>query len=626
MVLRSKSVRYVARALLVALILGIASAAHSAGDYPLRPPDTSSPRATLQGFVDATDDLYRRMTTVMEHYADSGRLYMTSGEQRERVATLSKARESFRYLDLSNIPPVLRETVGVERLLQLREVLDRIEIPPFSDVPDQDAMARLPAKRWRLPNTEIDIVRIESGARAGEYLFAAGTIERLPEFYQRVKNLPYRPGPGEQLASVYRRLSHRGFATLYDAFVSSPIGLEFIVPPRWMLNLPGWAKARVAGATAWQWLGLAIGSVIGGLIILLANRAARKRSKVEGVARPHWRGLLPALAIVFVAGLLIPALDGLLRTGGNVRVIIEYARTGALYLSAAWLAIIGFAILGETIIGSERLNIPSLDNQLIRLGLRLAGVLAAVAILISGGDVLGFPAYSVLAGLGVGGLAVALAAQSTVANLIGSLLIVLEKPFRVGHYVRIGTSEGTVEDVGFRSTRIRTLENSLVSIPSSAVVNTTVENLSVRSRRRQRFLVQMTYDTSCEQLEEVIDGIGRALADDPLVDKNDCQVRFNNLAESSLDILVIFHLLVQDYASELMAREAILLKIMDCIKDAGAQFAFPTRTVYLGNPVQSLPSPGASEPLLGLVGADNRHLPKIRESSGQSQRVRSSDG
>jgi MscS family membrane protein len=240
-----------------------------------------------------------------------------------------------------------------------------------------------------------------------------------------------------------------------------------------------------------------------------------------------------------------------------------------LFLGAAWLALVALAILGEIIVVSERMHIRSLDSQLIRLGTRLVGVVAATVILMYGGDEPGFPTYSVLAGLGVGGLAVALAAQSTIANLIGSLLSAMEKPFRVGQYVRIGTSEGTVEDVGFRSTRIRTLDNSLVSIPSSTVVNTTVENLSARTKRRQQLPVQVTYNTARNKIEKLVAGIRELLANNPLVEQSNCEVRFNNFAESSLDILVIFHLEVEDYASELASREAVLLQTLDLVNEAG---------------------------------------------------------
>jgi MscS family membrane protein len=181
----------------------------------------------------------------------------------------------------------------------------------------------------------------------------------------------------------------------------------------------------------------------------------------------------------------------------------------------------------------------------------------------------------------VGGLAVALAARDSLANLLGSLLIMFEKPFRIGHYVRVGGAEGTVEDVGFRSTRIRTLDNSLVSIPNNAVVNTTIENLSLRAMRRQRFFVQVTYDTPREKLEKLVAGIRQLIVDHPLTNKTSVEVRFNNFNESSLDVLVMFYLAVDQYTVELREREAILLQIMELAQDLGVAFAFPTRTLQI---------------------------------------------
>ncbi len=156
-----------------------------------------------------------------------------------------------------------------------------------------------------------------------------------------------------------------------------------------------------------------------------------------------------------------------------------------------------------------------------------------------------------------------------------------EKPFRIGHVIRVAGSEGTVEDVGFRSTRIRTLDNSLISIPNNAVVNATVENLSLRAMRRQRFFVQVTYDTPRDKLESLVAGIRRLILDHTLTNKTNCQVRFNNFSESSLDILVMFYFEAQDASTELMEREAILLQIMDLVEEMGVGFAFPTRTLQI---------------------------------------------
>ena len=259
-------------------------------------------------------------------------------------------------------------------------------------------------------------------------------------------------------------------------------------------------------------------------------------------------------------------------------------QTGALYLSAAWLSMIAASLLAETIVASEHLRQRSLDSQLIRLGMRFVGMVIAAGFLIQGSYELGFPTYSVLAGLGVGGLAVALAARDSLANLLGSMLIMIEKPFRVGHYVRVSGGEGTVEDVGFRSTRIRTPDNSLISIPNNNVVNATVENLSLRPMRRQRFLIQVTYDTSREKLEELAAGIKQLIADHPLTNKKNFNVRFNDFGESSLNILVFFHIETTDYSAELEAREEILLQIMDLAKQLGIDFAFPTRTLVIEAP------------------------------------------
>jgi len=280
----------------------------------------------------------------------------------------------------------------------------------------------------------------------------------------------------------------------------------------------------------------------------------------------------------------VPLLCAIFRVGGSPRVVITFAQTGALYLSAAWLSMIGASLLAEAIVASEHLRRGSLDSQLIRLGMRFAGIAIAIGFLIQGSYELGFPTYSVLAGLGVGGLAVALAARDSLANLLGSMLIMIEKPFRVGHYVRVSGGEDTVENVGFRSTRIRTPDNSLISIPNNSVVNATVENLTLRIMRRQRFLIQVTYETPREKLEELILGIKQLIADHPMTNKSNFNVRFNDFGESSLNILVYFHIETTDYSAELESREEILLRIMDLAKELGIDFAFPTRTLVIETP------------------------------------------
>ena len=132
-------------------------------------------------------------------------------------------------------------------------------------------MARLALRRWRLPGTEMDFVQVQDGPRAGEYLVSAETVDRLPEFYAKIANLPYKPGAAKQLNEVFRTLSTGSTNTLYEAFRSSPAGLLAIVPLRWMVNLPAWTQISLAGVTVWQWLGLSTGLLLGVPFILVSH-------------------------------------------------------------------------------------------------------------------------------------------------------------------------------------------------------------------------------------------------------------------------------------------------------------------------------------------------------------------
>lgn len=329
-------------------------------------------------------------------------------------------------------------------------------------------------------------------------------------------------------------------------------------------------------------MGFAFGLFIIALFIFAVHRLAHRFSENKDDApRLFWPALLTPLAIIIAAAFLIPPMCAILRISGTPLVATVYMETAVLFLTAAWLSVVGGGMVGEAIAASEHLSRRRLDSQLVRLGTRFVGVVIGIGFLIQGANELGFPAYSVVAGLGVGGLAVALAARDSLANLFGSMLIMFEKPFRVGDHIKVGGSEGTVEDVGFRSTRIRTLDNSLVSIPNNSVVSATIENLAARVMRRQRLIIQVTYDTTHEKLQEFADQIEQLLADHPVTNKKDIRVRFNDFGDSSLNILVYFFLEVRDIAAELREREDILLRIIDIARRLDVEFAFPTRTLHI---------------------------------------------
>lgn len=193
----------------------------------------------------------------------------------------------------------------------------------------------------------------------------------------------------------------------------------------------------------------------------------------------------------------------------------------------------------------------------------------------------GINVVSVLAGLGLGGLALALAAQDTAANIFGSITIFLDQPFRVGDAIKVQDTEGTVESIGFRSTRIRTFYNSLVTIPNSVVAKEKIDNLGVRPSRRIRHTLGVTYDTTATEIESFCEGLRYIAAQLPQTVKDSVTVVFNGYGESSLNILVNFHIEVPELKEELAVQQQFLLEVLKLAEAQKIDFAFPTRTLQI---------------------------------------------
>ena len=221
-----------------------------------------------------------------------------------------------------------------------------------------------------------------------------------------------------------------------------------------------------------------------------------------------------------------------------------------------------------------------LDDQLVPLVRKALKVTIGLLLAVWVVQLLGYSVSSVLAGLGIGGLAVALALQDTLGNFFGSIFIFLDRPFSIGDMVKIGDVEGTVEQIGFRSTRIRTWPATLVCIPNKAVADATIDNWSKMPKRRVLQTVGVTYETTADQMQEAVAAIREILAGDEGVDQEFIIVRFSDFGASSLDIKVIYFTKAIPYPDHLETKERVNLAIMRAVKRLGLSIAFPTRTVY----------------------------------------------
>ncbi len=223
----------------------------------------------------------------------------------------------------------------------------------------------------------------------------------------------------------------------------------------------------------------------------------------------------------------------------------------------------------------------ALDDHLaplVRKSLRIFIVVMAGLMAI---QTFGYPVTGVIASLGIGGLAFAFAAKDTLANIFGSLMIIFDRPFHIGDWIKAGDMEGTVEEVGFRSTKIRTFAKTLISVPNNVIANMALDNYSRMPKRRIKLTVGVTYDASTAQMREAVRGIRELLKNHPAIDQEFFLVNFTDFGASSLDIMVYCFTTTTVWGDYLDAREDVCLKIMETLEELGLDIAFPSTTVYL---------------------------------------------
>jgi len=198
---------------------------------------------------------------------------------------------------------------------------------------------------------------------------------------------------------------------------------------------------------------------------------------------------------------------------------------------------------------------------------------------------LGYDVSGFIAGLGLGGLAFALAAKDALANIFGGIIIITDKPFSIGDWIYTPSVEGTVEDITFRSTRVRTFAKSLVTVPNSTLANEAVTNWTKMGKRRITFRLGVTYSTTREKMQNCVDRIREMLENHPEVHKEMIFVRFDGFNDSSLDIIIYFFTITTNWGEFLAVKEDTNFKIMEIMESEGVSVAFPSRSLYLETPV-----------------------------------------
>ncbi|HSM73258.1 MAG TPA: mechanosensitive ion channel family protein [Desulfobacterales bacterium] len=513
---------------------------------------TDSPRQTIETFQSLTRSLEDRF-----------KAYLVEKSRANFDALENLVPYFHSLIDLSAVAPSARYDVGMDTLGYLLDIFGRIDPRDLKASPDQAAVeAGEVGDYWRIPRTPITITKIQDGEREGEFLFAARTITVAPRFYKRIAHLPLRSSLA--IESWTRTIPQ----------VTGPM------IPRWIpANIPAplqevWLKTPI-----WKVIAVILMTVLAAVLLTFFHRMVNRKT-AKGQLSAALRRTLAPIAILLFFYWFSKFITFQINVAGGFARIVETTVTIIMYLAAAWLAWLLLRALFAGIVRSRSIPVDSFDAHLWRLGGKVLGIIAAVVILARAANYLGMPLYSVIAGLGIGGLAVALAIRPTLENLIGGVILYVDQPVRVGDFCSFDDKTGHIESIGVRSTKLRALDRTLITIPNAALADMQLINYAMCDRMLIMTTIGLRYETEPDQLRYVLVRIREMLHAHPRIDSETIRVRFFEYGASSLDIQMRIYALTRDWNEFFAIREDVLLRINDIVREAGTGFAFPSQTMY----------------------------------------------
>lgn len=463
-------------------------------------------------------------------------------------------------LDLSAVPSANRVKVGNAALTYLSDILARIPAVDPDSIPGAIPSDKPLPVRWTIPGTDIHVARIDSGPNEGEYLFTAESIAHLADDYRRIQNLPLQ------------------YPRQYVWFHQEHINATGPLIPGWLTgSIPDSLKVVYLDTPIWKIIAIALVVVLMLILAYFWARVVRRQChRGSEFRRLAWRFTLPTalLAIYlftdwYVIAHINPA--GLFATGESL------LATAAFYAVAAWAVWIGCFLVAEAAINTPRRIGNSLDTHLLRLAARIAAIASAGGILIYGANEIGIPAYGLIAGIGVGGFALALAAQSTIENLFGGVTLFMDSPFRIGDVISFGDQRGTVEMVGTRSSRIRALDGTLVTVPNSDLAKMKIVNYTRRSKCLFMHTIALDGTTPANQIRLLLERVCNLMSAEASVEQSGGgpRVRCVNVAIGRIEVELRAYVLTVDYTKFLAIQESLLLQVIELIEELDIKLASP---------------------------------------------------
>ena len=452
-----------------------------------------------------------------------------------------------------------------ELALLLKQVMDqglKVDLNVLSRSPGGDTNDGLPLDRELVGqiqigdhSLEILLDRVVQGRNPPIWLFSAETLLRLREV------------PPEEIRVSW--VEQRVPATLVEnSFFGVALYRWIFVPATLLiLALAAWMATRLASP--------------------LAQRFIRPESSWGRVAG-NTRLLGPARLVAFAVLIWVTAQFGYTLM---TRQFWSHIASLLMAIGVAWLLMRAIDPVASGVAGQMRHTRRQDQIALVHLFRGLAKAIVVVAVLLAVLSLQGVNITAAIAGIGIGGLALAFAAQKTLENVFGTVMLVADQPIRVGDTCRLGDTLGVIEDIGLRSTRVRTRERTIVTVPNGQASSMVVENFAARDKMWFRHVVGLRYETTSDQLRQISADVGKLLSEHAKVETDSVRVRFVKFGASSLDLEVCAYVLATDLDAFVTIQEELLLGIMQTVEANGTTMAFPTQTIYVAKD----PVPGAAK-------------------------------
>jgi MscS family membrane protein len=456
------------------------------------------------------------------------------------------------YLQLS---ASRRQTEGDDLAMKLNYVMNRAfpNPPKPSAQPEGTPQEDVPLDRQKLGTmsagdveVEFELVRVSDPSAGKIWLIASDTLTKIPELYDQVE--------ARQVET----------------------------------KLPAWVvKHQLAGMPLWQWFALIllvpIAAAAGWILLFILQLPLRWWSASHAQPQAVNWGSVSGPAWLLVATLIHRILAGYLGMPLLQRHYYVQVTAVAVIIGANWILWRAIRWFLGGVRNRALAHGHSGTGSLILLGERIVKAVVFLMAVFSILGILGFNMSTALAGLGIGGIAIGFGAQQTIANLFGGISVLGDEVIRVGDICKFGDRTGTVEDIGLRSTRVRTEERTLLAIPNGTVATINVENLSRREKILFKTVLGFHLDTSSENLQAALAEIRRVLTSHPKIEASTVRVSLIELASSAINVEVVSYVLTRDFGEFAAVREELLLKIMRFVEDSGASLAKPSQTLYLSD-------------------------------------------